>query len=421
MNTKIKILAVVFISFLQYQTANCQDYPYDIPTYNFIKYNSNKLHFFTDSSSFDRLYFKIDQLITFGKGQVNVLQIGASHTQADIFTGQLRSRLQTFYPGLNAGRGFVFPYRMINTNNPRNYYTQHSGNWLVCRNVEWNKTCSLGASGIAATTSDSAATLSIFLRNETSEKYDFNKVRIMMEPGANNYDVMVTNINVNASYIRNDSLGYIDIELDNYCTELHLKLQKSDSLQNKFTLFGINLNTPDPGFVINAFGVNGASLGSYLRCNFFIPQLKLMNPDWIIIALGINDGYTKNFNPEIYEQNYEQLIKNILEANPNVAITLVVPNDSYLYRKRPNTAIAKEQIVIEKLAAKYGCSMWSMYDVMGGYNSSVQWYNAGLMARDKVHFSPVGYNLLANLFFNAFLKSYDNHIEKNVVKLLNSK
>ena len=55
--------------------------------------------------------------------------------------------------------------------------------------------------------------------------------------------------------------------------------------------------------------------------------------------------------------------------------------------------------------------MFSIYDIMGGYGSSLTWVKNGLMAYDKVHMTATGYTFCADMFFNAFLQSYSNYLD----------
>ena len=49
---------------------------------------------------------------------------------------------------------------------------------------------------------------------------------------------------------------------------------------------------------------------------------------------------------------------------------------------------------------------------MGGYNASRIWLVTGLMNDDLVHFNVPGYMLKGDLFFNAFLSSWEDHLNK---------
>jgi hypothetical protein len=93
------------------------------------------------------------------------------------------------------------------------------------------------------------------------------------------------------------------------------------------------------------------------------------------------------------------------------AVLLTVPNDSYLYRRYVNPNTEKVREVIQDLGRKYGCGVWDFYGIMGGLNSIMVWQRFGLAKRDRIHFTKSGYILKGDLFFNAFLKSYDDYLE----------
>ena len=118
----------MFLTVMSAATVSAQDYPYDIDFYDFADYSKAKITFDKDSSSFRKLHVKLDSMIRYGKSSLSIVQLGASHTQADIFSGQMRQRLQTLHPGLIGARGFLFPYKMTKTNNPTNYSIKYSYN-----------------------------------------------------------------------------------------------------------------------------------------------------------------------------------------------------------------------------------------------------------------------------------------------------
>ena len=388
------------------------DYPYDIGFYSFIQYDKNKFIFPSDSSNFEHFFFKMDSIILLGEGKITIVHIGGSHVQADVYPGRTRQRLQGFYPGMNGGRGSVFPYKLSQTNNPQDYRFEFSGQWETCRNVEMNKSCSIGLSGITAITTDPESKLVFKLQKSSDIKYTFNKVKIFHSFGTDFFVPLLDSVKV-VSVEKSTELGYTDFYLDKEYSSFSFKLHKIDSLQNSFELYGISLENDDPGFVYHAAGINGASFNSFLRCNLFEKHLKALHPDLVIISLGTNDAYTTKFKPEVYQANYEQLIIKILQVVPDAAILNTVANDSYLFRRYPNknTQLASE--VIYKVAKKYNCGVWDFFELMGGFNSSKLWLKQNLMGRDLIHFNYEGYILKGDLFFNAFITSYDNHILHN--------
>lgn len=412
----MKYLISLLLFILSLGAVSAQDYPYDVTQYPFVDYSKARLISGKDSTRMYRIYAKLDSMIMLGKSKLTVVQIGASHTQADIFSNQMRYRLQTLHPGLVGARGFVFPYRMCKSNNPSNYVIKYSGIWQACRNVEWRRACELGISGASATTSDSTASIIISMNPKNPIAYDFNVLKVFTAPHAGMYDIEP--IAEMGPYRRDVDLerGCITFTFAGYQQTASMRLRKSADEQKSFTLYGFSLENDNPGVTYHAIGINGASLRSWNACEHFASQLKCLNPDWVVIFLGVNDGNSVNFDPQLFYNEYRQFLQAIQRECPDVVFTMIVPNDYYLLRRRPNPAVALEQEQMLRLSAEFGSSVFSIYDVMGGLGMSNVWVRNGLMAYDKVHMTGTGYNFSANLFFNAFLRSYDYYLENKFHK-----
>jgi len=382
----MKNFSLFLVIILFFASAKSQD-DYPLQTrYPFVKYDSNKFEFPGNTQAFETLFAKFDTLIFYGTNQISVLQIGASHTQADIFTAQLRTRLQTMYPGLNAGLGYVFPYNLIRTNSPSSYRASHTGTWEVCRNVQ-RKNCTLGVTGISATTYSKNASITIELRNNQQIEYDFNYVKILHSTDSASFSVSIVPDSLITSSKTHYDRGYTEFYLKNYLTEITFEITQTAPSQQYLSLYGIFLENTDPGIVFHPIGINGASTHSFLKCTLLEQQITAINPDWIIFALGTNDGYTSNFDSLKFKNNMQNLVKRIKSVKPNIAITIIVPNDVYYKQRYPNPNTAIQARMIKDVAKEEDCSVWNMYEIMGGYNSSELWLEYNLMAYDKIHFS----------------------------------
>jgi len=390
--------------------AQVPDYPYDIPEYDFIQYDSNRIVFPGDSSSWENFMAGFSRMVSKGDNRLSIVHIGGSHIQADIYPDRIRSRLQTFQPGSNAGRGLIFPYSVARTNNPSNYRVAYTGKWTSCRNSRQAGDCPLGLTGISVTTFDTSSTISISFPEGNAVSYDFDRVRIFFLDDSLSYACSIHAENAAGNTEKNGP-GTLTWNLEDYADRLKISLRRTSPSQQRFTLFGISLETDDPGLVYHSIGVNGAKVPSFLACQLLPDQLAALSPDMVILSLGTNDAYTRYFNPAAYKQSYDSLICRIRDAAPQAAMLLTVPNDSYLYRKYINPNTARLRDVILELAAEHNCGVWDFYTVMGGLNSIVVWQRFGLAKRDRIHFTEKGYLLMGDLFFNAFLKTYDNFID----------
>ncbi len=408
MNIFIKITIPLSVILVAFQLSEAQNALIQIPTYNFINFEANELQMFGDSSDYKTLFSKFDNLTYDDRGQINIVHIGGSHIQAGYLTIQMSKRLQTFFPVVKEGRGFVFPFNMAKTNSPFDYQISYTGNWTTCKSTQQKKNCLLGLAGISATTYSEGATISISLVDNLPPSNEFNVLKVFHSTINSSFSIKVIDFEGDIEKIEHNNLGYTEFRFSEYVNKATLKFYSELVSQNHFVLYGLSLETTDPGIVYHAIGVNGASIPAYLRCDLLENQLKALSPDWIILTLGTNDAYSDDFNAQKYFDNYQKLIARIKIAVPEAAILLTVPNDSYLYKKRPNknTALVRDEIL--KLAAEFHCAVWDFYSVMGGFDSIKQWQTEGLAQKDKLHLKKEGYFLQADLLINAFLDSYRN-------------
>lgn len=144
-------------------------YPLDIAKYDFIDTTLNVIQFPSGSASFEPFFKKLDTLVFENRGQVRIMHIGGSHLQADVISGRIREHLIKEYPGANAGRGFVFPYSAAKTNTPSSYGSYYKGIWDMSKNVLREVKKPLGILGIAVSTSDPRAEISILLDRYNNE------------------------------------------------------------------------------------------------------------------------------------------------------------------------------------------------------------------------------------------------------------
>jgi hypothetical protein len=401
-------IGLFFFFLLHNLSAQENPYLYQVNQYNFIRYDLNEMHHFGEDSYSKRFYNKLEKLVRTGEGRINIVQIGGSHIQAGTFSGQIRSRLQQMNGEMNAGWGFMFPYRISHTNSPFGYYIRYSGDWQGCRNVETRKSCTLGVSGISATTKSEKAELTILLENENKLDYRFNKIRVFYQNPDSNYAVSVDS-SILKSCVKTKE--YFDFELNTHVDSLTLTIQRINSSRGNFILFGITTESAPNGFLYHSIGINGAHVSSFLSCNLFEEQLALLKPDLVILGLGINDAYGRRFSQSDFESNYDLLISRIRRAAPETAIIFTTNNDSYLYRRYVNKNGEKVEQSMLKMASENNAGVWDMYEVMGGLNSVVLWEKNNLVQRDKVHFTHEGYLLLGDLFFNAMMKNFEQYVQ----------
>ncbi|MFV0269582.1 MAG: GDSL-type esterase/lipase family protein [Draconibacterium sp.] len=406
----VKVVCFFFALFIVSQLAAVAQekaYFYRVNPYNFIRYDLNEMHFPGKRTSIDCFYSKLEKQLTSGEGRINIVHIGGSHIQAGTFSGQMRNRFQTLNGEMNAGWGYMFPYRISRTNSPFGYYIRHTGSWQSFRNVESRKSGTLGVGGMSATTNSTKAELTILLEKENTLDYRFNQFRVYYENKGKNYE-----LSVDPAILDTVSAGdgYLDFALNTYVDSLTLSLTRKSGSTRSFTLFGITTESAPNGIMYHSIGVNGAHVPAYLRCQLFETQLAELKPDLVILGIGINDAYGRRFSQDRFEDHYDQLIDEIKRAAPDAAIVFTTNNDSYLYRRYVNKNGEKVRESMFRMAAKYNAGVWDMFSVMGGLNSIVLWQKNQLAQSDKIHFTREGYLLIGDLFFNAIMQDFEHYL-----------
>lgn len=368
-----------------------------VPHYPFVRADLNVLEMPAGASpSYDRFLRKLDTLILTGGVDLRVLHVGGSHVQGGTWSDRLRRDFLSLRYGADGGRGLVFPFSAAGTNTPTSYSSSYSGNWDSASCLKPHDT-TLGLTGMAVTAQDTSAHVVIDLLPREAhllqQRYTFNRVDVLgegsMEP------VLLLN--------KKDTLRGVKghFVLPYYTDWIQLGFVGS----GHYTLRGLYLDKNNQGFSLMEVGVNGASTTAWLRCDLWEEDLHRVMPDLVIFSIGINDIQGSDFDVRRFKEHYRTLIKSVRRVNPYCAILFSGINDSWRRRDVNSHTQAAEQ-AFRELARECAGVFWDWYQVMGGYGSIQRWQEAGLAQPDKVHLTPAGYKLVADLMFDAILDSY---------------
>jgi lysophospholipase L1-like esterase len=380
---------------------------------SFVDLGANTVQLPGERAAWDGWLEKLDRLVFEGTGKINVVHVGGSHIQADMWSMQLRHRLQHMVPGVRGSRGFIFPYTMAKSNNPYWYNPQFTGSWTALKNTKKDETGTLGLAGYSVTTHDTLTTITISFRGDVYPGYSFDRVRVLHRQDSSfAVDVSVRDSSWQVAKFNDPVRGTTEFILPQQVDTLRLRVRREHADQLRFTLYGIILENSDPGFVYHATGVNGASTTSWLRCERFAEELGLLEPDLVVFSIGINDAHDSDFSPARYKANYEQLIARVRSVAPDAAILLTTNTDSFVGRKTPNKNAAAVRKVMYELGAEKGVAVWDTWGVMGGEGSIRTWESAGLAQKDRVHFNRAGYALLGDLLFSALVQDHGAHVQR---------
>lgn len=397
---------------LQAQTLDSNAYA----AYKFIKKNLNKIE--NDSTSLSLFYEKLYQLNHTKTGRVNIVHIGDSHIQADFFSGSVRQKLQLKFG--NAGRGLIFPYRVAKSNEPLSYRTESRNTWNAKRNVFYDNPLPIGLTGFTVETEDSLAELSVTLKDQPGLGYSFSKLTLFHEKGQNNYDITVCDdLNCERGVLKSadkSSNQFVsELKLDKPMEQFILRNKRSDTTNQHYTrIYGILLENDSAGVLYNMIGVNGSEYKHYNMSKYFTAQLSYLNPDLIILSLGTNEAFSMGFDRVKFNNNIDTLVMNLKLTNPNAAILLTTPGDSYRKSrkgrvKNPDMKIARVTII--NYCTQHNLAYWDWFEIMGGYGSMANWVLMKLAQKDRVHYNGRGYMIQGDMLYRALMGGYNKYVQ----------
>lgn len=347
-------------------------------------------------SSLNPFYRNLDSLFCFKNSVVNIVHIGDSHIQADFLTSSTRCNFQEYFG--NAGRGFVFPYRLARTAGALDVRFNYSGNWNYCEIMRSYQNCDLGVAGYCITAKDSSA-IHLDLASKAISDSKFNHVSLLDENG----------FFYPYNYTGNSNLYKLDGRTEIYFSELQDSLSLAAVSDNNYgtKLKGVVLKNGNAGIVYSAMGVNGSATLQYLRSKKFEFELAELNSNLIIVSFGTNDCYlpSSRFCVSCVKDRYRQLVTRIKLANPGVPILLTTPPDHY-YQKQSNKNVEVLRNALYELCTEQNIALWDLYHIMGGANSIKVWQEAAMASKDLIHFTKEGYQLQGEMLYKAIMKHY---------------
>ncbi len=368
--------------------------------YNFINQEANTIE--NDTVTLRDFYLKLAELRNGQRDRVTILQIGDSHIQPGYFSGTARSFLQKYFG--NAGRGLVFPWKLARTNQPDDIRITSQSVWE--RSSEEIGICGYGLKA-ASSGNLNIQTNSFFQKDNT-----FDQTTLILKEKDNSYTFSVKgqeqDLTTEISTFSDQSI--YQLSWLNPVKQAEITF-KADNAKDKLNLYGIILERQQPGLLYHSMGVNGASFDKMAKLDEFFPQIRILEPDLIIISLGTNDVQGR-FRGEVYLKSVKQFMKQMKKAVPKVPVLFTLPPDSYK-NGIPNNDIAKANVILKEYALENHYAWWDLRVVMGGAGSVKQWRNNKLAGSDLKHYTPKGYMLQGHLFQQALIKGYKNYAEKN--------
>jgi lysophospholipase L1-like esterase len=364
-----------------------------------------ELLFPAGDSAFQRVWNRLDTLVYEGRGSLNIIHLGGSHVQAGMLTDAVRRGLHAISPGLHGSVGWLYPYAVAGTNNPRSYTVTKYGTWAGQRCSVPQHRGPWGFAGIRAFTGDSAG----FTMHHKELPLQASSV-LLFYPNSDSINPPTIKGPVAEVVRRPDG---IEVRFDRPIDTLRVQWQPRTGRRDTLSLEGVLFRPADPnGVRYHSVGVNGAATHSFLKAVRFESQLRELPPDVVVFGLGINDAHKSRgqFDTLAYELRYDSLVDAVRRVNPYAQFIWLTNNDA-LYKGTNNPHGILVQRAMLRLAAKHHGAVFDFFALMGGYGSVRRWMANDWARPDGIHLSQVGYQAHADWFASAFTKAYLRHQE----------
>ena len=363
-------------------------------------------------SSLDSIFLKMMELRGGSLDKLTILHIGDSHIQAGYLTGEVRRKFQHDFG--NAGRGLIMPLKILGTNEPSDYAIISPNNWIAASCSKWEPSFDVGLGGIAIATGDKNIVFSI-----KSYETPFNQVTAFHH--------------AQAPLLVEDSIWSIGSVCDYFSTDMstHIVLnQTTDSVVLRGDLsdpdyrtpifFGFSLENGCGGVLYHSVGINGCSYEHYNRSPQIASQMSLLGANLIIVSLGTNDSFGRRFSAENSYNSILKFVKSLQENNPDAVIMLTTPMECCtrrvvrgraVYSVNKNLSRVRDNII--RVADELSLVYWDMYSAAGGEGAMNKWYKDKLAQRDRIHLTKEGYAMLGDMFYEAFINSYNCYVVRD--------
>ncbi|MGL2994814.1 LysM peptidoglycan-binding domain-containing protein [Flavobacterium sp. TSSA_36] len=410
-------------------------------------------------------FTKLKVLQNTQKGKLNIVHIGDSHIQGDVMTAVTRTQLQKQFG--NAGRGLVFPYTLAHTNGSPDVRFSSNVKWSNYKNILPVNGSPVGISGFSLSSTSKSLRLNVMVKNKA---YAFTTLKLITpnnEPlferaGEVEKKVTVKTVPKKVTHTIKKGESLSTIAARYHCSTAQLKkennlantkitagktlkipsnethektvtstLYHSDSFEQKenyyafasekpldrfvilpnkeasvYTLNGLVLENNNSGILYHNIGVNGAKYSDYNKNPLFFDQLKVLQPDLIIVSLGTNESYGKITPLEYLKQVQEFLLK-VRTQNPQADVLVVTPPPSYLPHHTLNTFVDEYAKSLVSYATLGNYAVWDLFQTLGGMHGVSKIYGKGLMSPDRVHYTTNGYQLQGNMLYNVLLNAFN--------------
>lgn len=349
---------------------------------------------------------KLDEGLT--HDHVRIVQLGDSHTAADIGTASARRALQARFG--DGGRGFVAIGRPWKGYLQEGVKTGMTHEWsMVHGKLDHGKFVGDGLYGLGGG-SVVAARAGGRAFAELSAKTSRLEIDYLEHPRGGSFDVYVDGTKAvrltSKAATPQSAFHAIDVSEGPH----HVEIRNAGD--GEVRVYGVVAARSTPGIQLDALGINGARAVGMLHWSesHMAEQLRHRAPDLVVLAYGTNES-TDDTSPEAYERQLVDVLGRVARAVPTASCLLLGPPDRAVESREGWITAPKllEVVRVQKRVAEAaGCAFYDQMEAMGGEGVIAAWSleDPPRAQKDRVHLTRDGYAQLGASFASDVMRAY---------------
>ena len=338
-----------------------------------------------------------------GEGRARLVFYGGSHTASDLYTGEIRARLQGEFG--DAGHGFVL------VQPPIDRYWQWGAR--VIPGDGWDEASPdpkrmgiepYGLTGIAFDAIGDA-----WARVET-ERAPASRLELayLAQPGGGSVEITVdSDVHVIRTEAASARAAVHVVAVPDGQHAMELRTLGDGPVR----LFGVALEREQSGVIVDQLGLAGAKarhMGLWDE-EVWSALLAWRRPDLIALSYGNNEGDDHHLTLDAHVRHFEAAIERVQRHFPEASCLVIAPSDRQLDEGEgwhtPELIHALHQAQ-RRIARERGCAFFDTIAWQGGPGAVERWIAAEppLERDDRIHFTELGYRRFGRALVRGLLE-----------------
>ncbi len=357
-----------------------------------------------------------------GTGEVRgsrILHFGDSQIENDRMTALIRYRLQKNFGGTGTGLVQAIPLY----SGSMAYQQEQTGEWLRYTffgrrdtTLAHNTYGLMGAFASVPSPDGGGEWPMLHYRFNTHRRSgQCDRIRIFLHSYVDSAEVV---FQVNETFT--DSLRFITdgfnvVDFRHYTGVRDLKIYLN--LPEGGRIYGISFES-NRGLHVDNIAMRGGSGLIFTKMNRDQQQAMMnhLTPSLILLQYGGN--VVPYMNPGYYRRVFRHELQFFKEIAPGTPVIVIGPSDMSMKEKgffRTYPGLEPIRDALKAAALESGFAFWDLYEAMGGYNSMPSFAESDppLASKDHIHFTSLGVNLVAEMFYNSLMLEYNRYITQN--------